>query len=79
MKKSVNITNAPYLDNLLIFFPFWIPLFYIALIKIFPTSATIIFIGILFILAETHFGISFFFLFDKNNHKWIKNNSYKPC
>lgn len=77
MQKSINITNAPYLDNLFIFFPFWIPLFYISLITFFPTSATIIFIGILFILAETHFGISFFFLFDKNNHKWIKNNSYK--
>ena len=77
MQKSLNITNSSYFDNLLIFFPFWIPIFYISLISFFPERATIFFIGILFILAETHFGISFFFFFDKNNHKWIKNNSYK--
>ena len=76
MKKIQTVTANNLLDNLLIKLPFWFPLTYIFLIFNFPSITNYLFIGTLFLFAETHFGATWFFFFDKENWKWLKKNTY---
>lgn len=66
-----------YSDSVFVYFPFWFPILYLALIINIPQISSIIFIASLFIFAETHFATTWLFLFDKSNFKWAKNNAYE--
>ena len=74
IKRSFII--GPKFDDLFVFFPFWFPLIYIALVVNFPFLAPYLFLTVLFLFAETHFGSTWLFFFDKENKSWIKKNSY---
>lgn len=71
-----SITKNNLLDNLFIVFPFWFPIFYILIVFNFPSLSKYLFIGILFLFAETHFASTWLFFFDKENWNWLKKNYY---
>ncbi len=73
---SKTITNNSILDKVLIIFPVWFPLIYILILNNYPSISQLIFISSIFLFAETHFASTWLFFFDKDNHNWIKNNSY---
>tara|TARA_Y100001978_G_C23701029_1_gene440948 strand:- start:1877 stop:2851 length:975 start_codon:yes stop_codon:yes gene_type:complete len=66
-----------YLDNILIYFPFWFPFIYLGLIINIPQVSTFIFVAVLFMFAESHFATTWLFLFDRSNYKWAKDNLYE--
>ena len=66
-----------YSDTIFIYFPFWFPIFYLALIINIHQISSIVFIAALFIFAETHFATTFLFLFDRSNLNWAKLNRYE--
>tara|TARA_E500000331_G_scaffold172879_1_gene167156 strand:+ start:858 stop:1817 length:960 start_codon:yes stop_codon:yes gene_type:complete len=71
------ILNSRFFEINFILFPIWITFFYFFAKSLLPFSDEIIFFIFLFILGESHFASTYLFYFDKSNHKWIKNNSYK--
>ena len=71
------ITNTKLLDILFIELPIWFPLIYIYLAINFQSISKFIFIGSLFLFAETHFASTWLFFFDKENKTWIKENFYR--
>ena len=75
--NSRQITSYLLLDNLFINFPIWFPLGYIFLILNFPFLSKYLFIGSLFLFAETHFASTWLFFFNRENWIWIKRNLYK--
>ena len=75
-KISFTITRNDLFDSFFIKFPFWFPIIYIYLIFNFPSISNYLFILTLFLFAETHFASTWFFFFDKENWKWLKENSY---
>ena len=75
MNKS--ITNRFLTDNILIFYPFLVPLNIFNIIVNIPSIAPFLFLIVLFLFAETHFASTWLFFFDKQNWRWIKENSYK--
>ena len=77
MDNSSTITKSIRIDNLLIFFPLWFPIIYISILLNIPSLSKVLFLGTLFLFAEVHFGSTWLFFFDKNNHNWIKKNGYK--
>ena len=74
--SSKSITKNNLLDNLFIIFPLWFPLIYIFLSFNFPSISKFLFLGVLLLFAETHFGSTWLFFLDRENIAWIKNNSY---
>ncbi len=70
------ITNNIYTEELLITFPFWFPILFIFCEYNFPYLSKYLFISSLFIFAETHFGSTWLFFFDRENWDWIKNNYF---
>ena len=76
ISKNAVITNNK-LDFFLIFCPFWFPLLYLLLLSNFPSLSKLIYILAFLFFAETHFGSTWLFFFDKENTTWIKQNSYK--
>lgn len=78
MKAIPNqITGNKLWDNLFIKFPFWFPLSYIFLFLNFPFFNKFLFLGSLFVFAETHFASTWLFFFDKENWIWLKKNFFK--
>tara|TARA_B100001989_G_scaffold3713_1_gene2468 strand:- start:11987 stop:12967 length:981 start_codon:yes stop_codon:yes gene_type:complete len=77
MKKvERTITSNKIQDKLLISFPLWFPLLYILINFNFPAATFFLFIASIFILRETHFGSTWLFFFDRDNWKWLRENSY---
>ncbi len=74
--KTSSIINKPF-DYLFVFFPFWFPIIYLYLISSFPSISSALFIIVLFLFAETHFGSTWLFFFDKSNWQWLYSNQYK--
>ncbi len=74
--KHKSITTSLLLDNILIFSPLWFPFIYIGLAVNFDSLTKLLFILSLFLFAETHFGSTWLFFFDKRNWNWIQKNSY---
>ena len=77
VSSSRQITSNSLFDNLFINFPIWFPLLYIFLAVNIPSISIYVFIGVLFLFAETHFASTWLFFFDKENWSWIKKNSYR--
>tara|TARA_B100000886_G_scaffold203758_1_gene140706 strand:- start:1447 stop:2451 length:1005 start_codon:yes stop_codon:yes gene_type:complete len=77
LKVNSNITKNVFTDNLFIFYPLWFPIIYLLVIVNFPSIAPFLFLSVLFLFAETHFASTWLFFFDRENWKWIKENSYK--
>ena len=76
-KDYKQITSSKLLDNLLISFPIWFPLGYVFLALNYSSLTKFLFLGSLFLFAETHFGSTWLFFFDKENWSWLKSNLYK--
>lgn len=65
---------GPKKDILFIFFPFWIGVFYLSLVGIFPQYSNLIFIFFLCFFGETHFACTWLFFANKENKGFIKKN-----
>lgn len=77
MEDSNILTVSKDVDNLLIYFPFWFPIIYLLIGLNVPQSLNFLFIGSLFLFAETHFASTWLFFFNKENHVWLRSNAYK--
>ena len=52
-----------------IVFPIWMPIVYFLLLYSYPSYENLIFISVMILLGETHFGATWYF-FKINNVKW---------
>ena len=58
-----------------IVFPIWMPIVYFLLLYSYPSYENLIFISVMILLGETHFGATWYF-FKINNVKWALSNTF---
>lgn len=59
-------------DLLLLCFPLWVPVLFYVLFTFLSSISATIFLLALFLLAETHFGATWFFFMDPTNREYMK-------
>lgn len=73
---SPRIFGTAKLDFLLLACPFWLAIFYIFLIKLFPSSGPFIFFIYLFLFGEMHFASTWLFFTNDKNVQFFYDNKF---
>jgi len=66
-----HIFANPLLDWIFIVCPIWIGATYLIAVKVLPEHRPFIFFVYLFFLGESHFGVTWLFMKNKSNRKWL--------